>query len=302
MDIHIDWLSFTLPAPREPHTSHDLLELSRMVLNGKQKSLATEIYKGHDWQVTTSRPPYKIAILRDDHAYSIYGHSHTNTILFEITGRGSEALRSSQMASNVLAAIGEHITRIDIAGDVRTHLRPVDILSERSHNRMRSQSTITSDTGETCYLGSAKSDRFVRVYRYNAPHPRSDFIRCEFVYRREYARVAAAELGATYDIREFFARSINSFGLSHPILNPGVETSERVSVKMASRQDEQTVRWLYAQVAPAVRRLVGSGALDLGEWLAYIYGVSDETDPIGKMDVAQLDAKSIGWIVDAAKQ
>jgi len=48
-------------------------------------------------------------------------------------------------------------------------------------------------------------------------------------------------------------------------------------VPVVTRMNEDTVRWLYTQVAPALRRLVKEEALDLTDWLKFVLE-QDEID------------------------
>lgn len=45
--------------------------------------------------------------------------------------------------------------------------------------------------------------------------------------------------------------------------------------------------WLYKQVAPAMRRLIADGALNMGEFLAFVLDVNTD-DPIDKITVDRL--------------
>lgn len=45
--------------------------------------------------------------------------------------------------------------------------------------------------------------------------------------------------------------------------------------------------WLYKQVAPAMRRLIADGALDMGEFMACVLEVNKD-DPIDKLTTERL--------------
>jgi hypothetical protein len=63
----------------------------------------------------------------------------------------------------------------------------------------------------------------------------------------------------------------NTFGWSHTDWRPDVKTDEKMTVPIVSRGNEDTIRWLYAQVAPAIRRLLEAESLDLADFLEFIY-------------------------------
>lgn len=274
MDVHIDWLSFTLETPVEPTDLADLYHIAKGVINDDAKEMGKGIFNGKGFEAGPSRPPYALALLREDHGCAIYGRSHTSTILVELSGRGCEYFRQPTFAYEHLAPIAERVTRLDIAGDVRTDTRPADFCNERENDRFRSISFIRSDAGETVYVGSAKSDRFCRVYRYNPPHPRSDLLRCEFVLRRGYSKTAVLDIVEADGLETYIARLGNSWGFRHRDWQPSVQTEERAQAPIVTRRDEDTVRWLYSQCVPAIRRCLMTGALDFAEFVETIYDQS----------------------------
>lgn len=228
------------------------------------------IYDGQGFDRCGGRAPYSFALARADGGVRIFGGGPQTGVLYELSGRACEGLRSAAAAASFLAPIVDRITRMDYAIDIRADTRPSVFANARSHGGFRSISFIQSSTGETVYIGSPKSDRFCRVYRYNPPHPRSALIRIEFVFRRRLAKDAARALLVASSEPFFVAQLGNTYGFTHPIWSPGERTDERVKASILTRADEDTVSWLYKQVAPAVRRLLAQEALDLADWLEYI--------------------------------
>lgn len=276
MDTHIDWLSFTRKELLAPRTAMELYLTAKQKLKELGDDAEILFFDGQGFEPTGGRAPYRVAIAREDHGSRIHGSSHTDTILYELSGRGCEPLRDSKRAASVLGSIHESITRLDVAADIITFTSPSDFANSRSHDRFRSISFIRSATGETVYVGSAKSDRFCRIYRYNDPHPRAHLLRVEFVFRRGLARDAALQLSQTEDWSEYLGKLGNTYGFNHESWQPGSRTDERLIAPIIERKDADTVHWLYAQVVPAVRRLMQSGALDVTDWLEYIYSDRDD--------------------------
>lgn len=276
MDIHIDWLSWTVPEEPSVLSYADLYDIAKGQLRRISHEVAQSIYNGLGFKPCNSRAPYRFAMVRDDHAVSIYGGSHTGTILFELAGRGCEIIREEKVARSFIASLSERVTRMDIACDVSTGTSPTDFFRARTHQAFRSVSFMRSDTGETCYAGSAKSDRFCRVYRYSEPHPRSHLLRIEFVHRRKLAKALATSLVQSNSFAEVVAKLGNSWGWGHKDWQPGVKTDEKARVPIVSKTDENTLWWLYHQVAPAMRRLMSEGALEISEFVAYLY--NDQLD------------------------
>lgn len=278
MDSHVDWLSFTRKTKIEPRTAMELYKDARQKLREVGKNVEELYYDGQGFEPVGGRAPYRVAIARDDSGSRIHGASHTETILYELSGRGCEPLRESIFAQSVLGCVHDSVTRLDVAVDIITPTGPSDFANAREHDRFRSISFIRSATGETVYVGSPKSDRFCRVYRYNPPHPRSEILRVEFVSRRGLARAAALQLSQEANWAEYIGKLGNTYGFIHRCWEPGSKTSERLSAPIVEKKDADTVHWLYAQVVPAVRRLMKTGALDMTEWLEYVY--SDRDSPL----------------------
>lgn len=271
MDAHVDWLSFTMPVEAEPFTASHLYDQAHVLLRMESDELERIIFDGNKMDVTTGRAPYRLALSSDDGGLRIYGQSHTSTILYECTGRWCERRRSGDGVRRVCGQLHDRISRLDFAVDIPCDTLPANFANARSHNAFRTISFIRSDTGETAYVGSPKSDRFCRVYRYNHPHPRSHLLRIEFVFRRGLAREAALRLAQAGGYAQFVAELGNTWGWTHKVWQPEVETDERVRTPILAKHDEDTVAWLYKQVAPAIKRLMAESNFDIVEWLEFVY-------------------------------
>lgn len=276
MHPHTDWLSFTLETQIEPVGYDQLYHVGKQKLREVSNEHERYIYDGTGFEPCGSRPPYRLSLARDDNGVRIYAGSHTSTILYELAGRACEGLHEAENARRFISPIVERLTRWDYAIDIPSEAGPADFLNDRSHQNFRSVSFIRSDTGETVYCGSPKSDRFCRVYRYSKPHPRAHLLRVEFVFRRGLARHAALRFCQTENEGRFIAELGNTWGWGHKVWQPGIVTDERVQTPSVTKHDDQTIRWLYAQVAPALRRCMASGAIDMVDWLNWVY--NEDTD------------------------
>lgn len=271
VDMHVDWLSFTMREVIAPRTAAELYSNARQKLREMGNGGEKIFFNGSGFDATGARSPYRVAIAREDHGARIFGASHTETMLCELSGRGCEGLRNDEVRTPILSCVHDRTTRLDIAIDILTAISPATFANSRSHDRFRSLSFIRSATGETVYVGSPKSDRFCRVYRYNSPHPRANLLRVEFVFRRGLARHAALLIAECEDQKDFIARLGNTYGFNHKVWQPEIRTDERLSAPIVVRQDADTVYWLYKQVAPALRRMMESGAIDMTDWLEFVY-------------------------------
>jgi len=261
MRTHIDWLTFTLTLRYEGEGSEAYaLALRNGIVDTFGYILADCVFGG-DWQAKErSRAPYQHAYTLGEVGVSIFASPTLTHFCVEISGQGCERLIEMGVMNEVLTAIHERCTRIDIACDIETDVRPTEFVSKLAHERMRSSGYQVSNTGETCYVGSQKSDRYARVYRYNSPHPRENLLRVEHVFRRENAKSVAFQ--CIGNRLEAIARVAGiAFGWSHEEWKPALLDNPDISPTRERGRSGQTIYWLVNSCAPAFRRLVASGAI-----------------------------------------
>lgn len=273
MDGHIDWLSFTLKDETEPRRPMQVYFVAKSLLERISQDVSEIYFSGNDLKQEAGRAPYRYCVLSRDTGLRVYGGSHTKTILVEISGKGCDAIRGSEVSQRVVRDLGDRITRIDYAVDIRTRTLPVDFTRERNPNHFRSKSVIRSDKGETVYIGSPSSDRFARIYRYNPPHPRHELLRVEFVFRRGLAKSASEYYTNTVNLEGFIRRLGNTYGLKHPDWQPTSQTDERLKTPERRKTESKTVSWLYSQVAPALARCIQEDAINVADFLEHVYSL-----------------------------
>ena len=125
---------------------------------------------------------------------------------------------------------------------------------------MRASGYQNSESGETCYVGSQKSDRYARVYRYNPPHPRADLLRIEHVFRRDYAKKVAAEV-INSSVEAIAASAGLAFGWAHETWDVSQDQSVDISIIHEKRATGKTVFWLIDSCASAFKRLCADGTI-----------------------------------------
>ncbi len=261
MRTHIDWLTFTIPMI---YFGEDDRAYAQAVQNGFTDMFGVEVCAsvfGSGWQKQErSRAPYVDAWVQTGKGITLYASPNLTHACIEISGQGCEELIKQLLMECVVLAAKERVTRIDIACDILTETRPSDFVKEVDHERMRTSGHVISDTGETCYVGSKKSDRYARVYRYNAPHPRSHLLRIEHVFRKDYAKKVASEI-ASAGIERVAVSCGLAFGWSHPVWDTTDMDPADISVTRERGDSGNTVYWLVTSVAPAFKRLCASGAI-----------------------------------------
>lgn len=273
MNIKIDWISFSLDIEQEPTIGLEGEAIARQMLREVSPEHYSWIFNGQGWDFANGRPPYKYGFRRTDGGAMIYVGSNTKTVLYEVSGRGCEVLSELSIAQQCIEKIANRISRIDIAADMDCQERPADFVNKRTKGKGMSLGFQSSPTGETVYLGSQKSDRYCRVYRYSEPHPRASLLRFEAVYRRDYGKALAwalCDAGSWQDIAGLVGER---YGWQSENWQPGNYTPMDLKLPRSTRNEDKTLTWLYKTVAPSIVRLVISGALDSEDYKSYINGL-----------------------------
>lgn len=266
MRTHIDWLTFTM-RPRYVSTDGEgavydeyLQALSYALQDTFSDELATRAFGGQWTKQDRGRAPYKDSWRLGDKGITLFASPELPHCCIEISGQGCEYLITENVLTDVLECVMDRVTRIDIASDIETNVKPSEFVAHVHHERMRAGGSQRSETGETEYVGSQKSDRYARVYRYAPPHPRAHLLRIEHVFRRDYAKIVAARV-VDESATSVVAAAGEAFGWSHPVWQvDAVETAD-ISIVGEQRKANNTVFWLIKSCAPAFKRLVSEGEI-----------------------------------------
>jgi len=267
MRTHIDWVTFTMTPVYRSHYPDDMsMEdvyadglLGAWELTFGDTILALAF--GGKWEKRErSRAPYTDAWELADKGIALYASPTLLHCCVEISGQGCERLIKLDALSEILRLVGERATRIDIACDIETETRPLEFVGSLKHERMRASGHQLSETGETCYVGSQKSDRYARVYRYFAPHPRAHLLRVEHVFRKDYAK-QVAQLCAEGNLEAVAEAAGRVFGWGSVVWQPADTASVDLRGVGSDRKSSSTVAWLLTACAPAFKRLVASGEI-----------------------------------------
>jgi len=275
MRTHIDWITFTMGmayADESDDAYANAIAYGFEDMFGRE--LLAEAFGGNWVKNERSRAPYTDAWSIQNGFITLFASPNLTHCCVEISGQGCEALIAKDLLHKVLELCADRVTRIDVASDIETTVKPTEFVSQMNHERMRTSGHVVSDTGETFYVGSQKSDRYARVYRYNEPHPRSHMLRIEHVFRREYAKVVARKI--TSAGTEAVAKSAGeAFGWAHESWKPEATQDVDLSVVKAESTMGGTVFWLIKSVAPAFKKLVAKGIIPNPEQFLRDYFLAD---------------------------
>jgi len=266
MRTHIDWITFTMAMiyPTMQGEDYDAAELyANTIMSSFEREVGRELVSvafGGEWtQQERSRAPYTDAWTQN-RGVTLFASPNLTHCCVEISGSGCEELIKVGLMNELLERVHKRVTRIDIACDIETSTRPPEFVWHMVGKRMQSQGYQKSSTGETCYVGSQKSDRYARIYRYEEPHPRSHLLRVEHVFRKSYAK-ATAKACLDYGLEGVAKACQKAFGWGSAEFNPSQASAAPIASVKHERGGGGTVSWLVKQAAPAFRRLVEDGTI-----------------------------------------
>lgn len=268
MFVKIDWMSFSLTWAedngregehlwRNISTALDALEFS---------DLPEKLNMLVSWERQLGRAPYRESLFDVTSGIRVFTHPTLQHCLLELSGTACHWLEKRGDLYYVLNAVQTRLTRVDVAVDMETEVRPSEFMLARDEKRFKSSGSQISESGETYYLGSRFSNRFCRVYRYNPPHERSHLLRCEFQIKDKDARALPATIFS--EGIEAVAESFKEkFGFTHECWKQGDVTPAEIKAWRPDRKEGKTLFWLVDTVAPLLARLHDEGVIDAIDWL-----------------------------------
>jgi len=223
--------------------------------------ISDDVFGKLPWgEASKGRAPFSIKWQPKGMGITIFANPSLAYLLVEASGKGCDYLRQSGHDREIIRRVQSSVTRIDLATDLDTLHSPKEYVLKCTEMRVRSKAEMNSDQGETIYLGSPKSERFTRVYKYAEPHPRSELLRVEQVFRRKHARAIASAL-VEQGVDKVSEAAARAYHLDvSGWLDDDAKKGE-VSFPKAERNMGGTTFWLIKQVAPAFRRLVRDGII-----------------------------------------
>lgn len=270
--MKLDYLSFTITgAGEEIRNSVELYWVALgLVRNHLSKQHEDFIFQDMNFIPATGRPPYRYGSRRMDGGVTIFGHPDRDEILFECTGTACASVPTIVEVQRLVHPIKHRVTRIDLAIDWETLVRPDEFIDAGYSERFKSRSSNRSNSGHTEYVGSQKSDLMARVYRYHKPHPRSHLLRMEAVFRRDRAKDCCdwlVDMVPNDDLLNEYLCA--TFGWKHKLAK-APKTAAKIPTTSVKRDTQSTVYWLYQQVTPALVRLHQDGSLNWSDFAKHI--------------------------------
>jgi len=222
------------------------------------------------WRVGAGRSGHRRSLYHPIGIVIFFGHPF-NPPLIEIGGAGCDLINSTEELLSLVQRECDRITRLDLAADLTCPTSPSDFLSTGVSSRYVSTGRNNTGTGQTEYIGSSKSDRHAKIYRYAPPHPRSDALRVEVTLHRELAKSAAQEL-CSRSIADVYVSACQPFSFKSSQWGlPKQATLPRLTMK-SEPTSASRLRWLETKIKPSVLQAHKDGLIDLRLWVEELSG------------------------------
>lgn len=265
MDAKIDYITYTVPCTDffEPDVVDDWQRAINLFCDFSG-AWCEPIRDRHMWEVYKAKGFYHTRVFNADTKVSVSFGNVNRHIYVEIGGQACDYVRAHGSIEDLLKRVGTRASRLDFAVDMETEVRVRDFIVNRQGQAFKAGGDIFSEDGETSYVGSWKSERFARVYRYHPPHPRSHLLRAEVVLRGKYAKQALVLTLQDGEVATAMVAHL-PFGWSHDIWKPGEASQSRIVSQRSDKQQASTVRWLLGDVVSAIVKNHNSGLINARE-------------------------------------
>lgn len=274
----VDYFSFSIPVPAvfRQYETH-IKEGIPYNPDRRIKRLINFMTTSPDVIETKSSGRFNRHIQSKKLGWSYFEGVKSGVSLFQVSGTGCAHLRGTGRLDAVLHDWHDRATRLDIAVDFETMCSVEGFARSYSNRRFEFGGHESSPSGETWYIGRRTSDRHARVYRYNAPHPRSNFLRVEYELHDEQAKFgtkSVLELG----VCEVAIRLGTLFGWQHEDYDLATDAEKLPSAPRPENYGN-TERWIHRAVQPALEKMARNGKLQfLIDFRAWIDAIIQEND------------------------
>jgi DNA relaxase NicK len=267
LDIKIDWLSFTVPLPgMTENTSDDTVETMIEFVDLFTEGLLIPVIGRHGWEVVQGGGFYKAVVAQEDTKARLSWGSVNPHVYVEINGVACERIKTCGIFDNLLKLVGSRASRIDVAGDIECDCQPSEMIGNYYSTTRTSKSDIRSSEGQTVYIGSRKSERFLRVYRYRHPHPRSHLLRIEHEQKGAAAKLCIQGI-LTIGLKATFEQLCNNYHWDDDSWRAADWTEGKFKAARHDTEKANTVLWLLETVAPALVKAHREKLINLDDWL-----------------------------------
>lgn len=291
----IDWFSFTLPNDTPHDELGDTIKgLSETYTIGWYTSWGSFLPHPTDWVKVKPNPPFRCALQMPETGARMEWGGGSDRLLVMLPGKACDHIRKLGKLDDLMTFYAPYATRVDFAVDMLCDTKPSAFVNARIHKRHKNLSFHTSEDGDTCYVGSWSSDRFCRVYRYNAPHERAHLLRAEHIFRGKEAQAfirGYLRRGSTSAME--FCQTVYGWSAAH-WTNAPLDNGDMEDFKWhrPERHASKTLKWLEETCIPSIVRLASEGEIENPyEWfreqlLKQLSGTRDKIDTSSQSEEA----------------
>lgn len=262
MNPIVDYFSFTIPIPMLMTQWETADRLGMGNLFDDRTSELLEVFASQrNWREFKVSGRFPRMIRFDDIGLTYFEGEKSDVSLVQASGEGCEWIRSQGDLTTFLDTWKERTTRIDIAIDIDTDVDPEDFARRLSNKRFKTSSHEETVTGKTWYVGSYKSDRFARVYRYSDKLVRRGALRLEYQFGNAQAKHAAA-LCANAGVHAVAFDLGNLYGWQHESYAMALGDTKFKSLPRPKTRAGKEF-WIYNQILPSLIKEGQKGNIDL---------------------------------------
>lgn len=262
----VDYFSFTVPIPclMSQWETADRLQMGNL-FDDRTSDLLELFASQTNWREFKQSGRFPRGIRFTDIGMTYAEGDKSDVSLIQLSGEGCQWMRDNNCLELVLETWKDRATRIDVAIDFVSSVDPRDFATMLSNKRFKAEAMEKSNTGITYYIGSYKSDRFARVYRYTPETGRRQTLRLEYQFGNDAAK-HCAEMCCNEGVFDVAIQLGNYYGWEHPdyIL-------EKTDTKFSSPSRPKTrvgkELWLRKQVIPSLIKEVENGNREIVLWL-----------------------------------
>lgn len=258
----VDYFSFTIPIPQlmTQWEVADRLEMGNL-FDDRTSDFLYLLSQQKNWREQKFPGRFPRGVVFNDIGMTYMEGEKSNVSLVQFSGKGCKWLRDNNLLEGVLETWKDRTTRVDVAIDIVSDADPETFSRMLSNKRFTTDSHEKSNTGTTWYVGSYKSDRFCRVYRYSNELARGNTLRIEYQFGNEQAK-HCAEMCCNEGIFNVAIQLGILYGWTHPDYNLSKDDTKFVSKPRPQVRAGKEL-WLQKQVLPSLIKEAMNGNVQL---------------------------------------
>lgn len=275
---HVDWFAFSVPLSSDrgidSRSFHAEMRIRKAVYDANLPVLGDLLWS-KNWQHGKGRQGYSGSFTEEQYGIRVFCAEGQRHLFFEFSGVACLRVMSAGLLDDLIQENHERTSRIDLAIDLDGDLHPIEFIRNNCHCAVKTRSEIVSSTGETVYVGSRTSERFMRCYRYNQPHERSHLMRIELEFKGDTAK-GIARIVAEDGLATAQASAHDRYHWSYPVLQSAIAGKRAPRAARTPQALATWMQWLSEAVKPSLLIRWQSGEFDLPQFISELQAEVDK--------------------------